>query len=85
MGARRGKSVLFPVHDLDRNFSYHKPTDGKIVRHQILREAGKELARVVTAKTAPGREQSLALTKIEEAIFWANASVARELEEQENA
>lgn len=80
MGARRGKPVIvFPVHDLDRNYTYHKPDDDKILRHQAIRESGRELAQLVITRTPPGREQSLALTKIEEAMFWANAAVAREV------
>ena len=38
--------------------------------------AGEELVEVTGA---PCREQSLAITALEEAMFWANAAIAREI------
>ena len=38
---------------------------------------GKTMARCILDRTPKSREQSLALTKLEEAIMWANASIAR--------
>jgi hypothetical protein len=62
---------------LDNDFTYHAPIEGQPQRYGDLREAGKTLARTVVEETPPSREQSLALTKIDEAIFWANAAIAR--------
>lgn len=64
--------------DLDVRFNYHAPDEDRITRHQAVREAARRMAVAVLQVTEPGREQALALTKIEEAMFWANASVARE-------
>lgn len=43
-----------------------------------LRLAMEELVATVLANTQPGREQSVALTKLEEASFFVIAAVARE-------
>lgn len=37
----------------------------------------KELAYMICQNTPTSREQSLALTNLEQAIFWANAAIAR--------
>ena len=69
---------------IENNFTYHKPFGNQPERYQQLRDGGKALAIQIVLQTPPSREQSLALTKLEEAIFWANAAIARnEVEPQE--
>lgn len=68
--------------DLDKRFNYHAPDEDKASCHQAVREAARRMAVSVLQATPKGREQSLALTKIEEAMFWANAAVARGTERQ---
>lgn len=65
--------------ELDRRFDYHSPEGDpwKIERHQLVRQTLKEAAMVVNGATPEGREQSLAITKLEEALLWANAAIAR--------
>ena len=63
--------------DIDNNFTYHPPKEGQQERYVAIREAGKGLANLVIAATPGSREQSLALTKLEEAVMWANAAIAR--------
>jgi hypothetical protein len=63
--------------DLDKRFTYHAPKADQPLRYVALREEGKHLASLILRTTPASREQSLALTKLEEAIFWANASIAR--------
>ncbi len=58
-------------------FTYHSPTEIKKEIYEKVRERFFELSISVRNLTEPGREQSLALTKIEEAMFWANAAIAR--------
>jgi hypothetical protein len=62
---------------IENNFTYHSPISGQPERYTALREQAKELAYRIAAYTPASREQSLALTKLEEAIFWANAAIAR--------
>ncbi|WP_100523371.1 Acb2/Tad1 domain-containing protein [Mycobacteroides abscessus] len=62
---------------LENNFKYHAPTGDKVTRHEQVREKCKELAYEVEKLCPNSRERSLALTKIEEAMMWANAAIAR--------
>lgn len=62
---------------LDNNFTYHPPKDGQADRFVEIRAAGKAFAELVADSTPESREQSLALTAIEEAVMWANAAIAR--------
>lgn len=59
------------------NFTYHKPRPEDLVIYNHLRDEAKELAFSINSMCPESREKSLALTKLEEAIMWANASVAR--------
>jgi hypothetical protein len=65
------------LHEIENNFVYHAPKDDQPQRYELLRGTGKNLAIQILQNTPPSREQSLAITKLEEAIFWANAAIAR--------
>lgn len=63
---------------LGRRFDYHKPSSEHIIRmHEIVREMHRQLAKFIDESIVESREKSLALTKIEESMFWSNAAVAR--------
>jgi hypothetical protein len=64
--------------DIRHRFAYHAPDAAKVQRHQTIRQAIETSALDVVEFTRPSREQSLALTHLEEAMFWANAAIARE-------
>lgn len=64
--------------ELDRRFSFHPADDDAASCHEAVRAAARGMALSVLQVTGPGREQALALTKIEEAMMWANAAIARE-------
>ena len=63
--------------DLDNRFDYHAPDDTARASHQSIRDACKDTAMVFTSLLPDSREASLALTHLEQAMFWANAAVAR--------
>lgn len=63
--------------DFDRNFTYHAPKPGQPERYESIRAKAKELAILISESCPPGRERSLAFTKLEESVMWANASIAR--------
>ncbi len=62
---------------LDKVFTYHPPKDGQPYIYECLRTAHKEVAEEVLLRCPPSRERSVALTHLETAAFWANASIAR--------
>ena len=63
--------------DLINRFTYHPPKNDQAQRYGAIRDAGLHFATFINAHTPPSREQSLALTHIEDAVMWANASIAR--------
>ena len=63
---------------IETNFSHHTPSDNQVDRYEYLRETAKKLAYAITERCQDSREKSLALTNLEQAVFWANASIARE-------
>lgn len=63
--------------NIDTNFVYHAPKADQPQRYEALRAAAKTLAEHFAQNCPPSRELSLALTKLEEAMMWANASIAR--------
>jgi len=62
---------------LERDFTYHAPQEGQPVRYEMIREQAKRFAIMILTATPASREQSLALTNLEQAVFWANAAIAR--------
>jgi len=64
--------------ELRNRFKYHKPGSEKIAKdHETVRDLCWGLAKVVSTITGDCREKSIAITKIEEAMMWANAAIAR--------
>lgn len=67
-----------PDWDLEYRFSYYPPTNLKAVEaHEAIREDCKRLAYTLKKNMPSGREASLALTNLEQTMFWANAAIAR--------
>lgn len=50
-------------------------------RHKEVDLKCEELATYISNNLPEGREQNLALTKLEEVMFWANAGIARSNDE----
>jgi hypothetical protein len=63
--------------ELKTRFTYHAPQGDQAHRYELLREAGWKFADMVDLLCPDSREKSLAVTKIEEAVMHANASIAR--------
>ena len=62
---------------VESDFMYHPPTGDQPERYQKIRDKARSLARLVIELCPDGRERSLALTKLEETVMWANAGIAR--------
>lgn len=74
----------FSYSDIENRFNYHRPPDDDAAeRHaqirDILREAASDIVTCIEhgVGAAGAREAALMLTKLEEAMFWANAALAR--------
>lgn len=63
--------------DLTNRFTYHPPKDGQPELYQRLRDEAKALAESIDEAAPDSREKSLAITSLEQAVFWANAAIAR--------
>lgn len=62
---------------LENDFTYHAPKPAQPERYTFLLYTARELAELIVAMSPKSREQSLALTKLEEAVFWVNAAISR--------
>lgn len=58
-------------------FRYHPPKDGQPEKYTKIRQQTAYLASDLVTLCPPSRELSLALTNLEQAVFWANAAIAR--------
>jgi hypothetical protein len=63
--------------DLDHIFTYHPPKDGQPARYEQIRQAALVFANLIEDLCPESRERTNAFTHIECAVFWANASIAR--------
>ena len=62
---------------IEYNFSFHPATDVTGPQHDAIRGLIRDAAHQLVDIVPDGREQSLMLTKLEEAMMWANAGIAR--------
>lgn len=63
--------------ELEKNFTYHPPTPEQKVKYNNIRDMAHQYAEYLYDNCPESRELSLALTKLEECVMWANASIAR--------
>lgn len=64
-------------NDLEKRFSHHQATNARAAIHDELRRECLMLAEYLSDTVPAGRELALALTKLEEVMFWGNAGIAR--------
>lgn len=70
---------------LINQYKHHAPKSDKIAAlHGNVRQELFVVANWINELLPRCREKSLALTKLEEAMFWANAAIARNQEVIEN-
>ena len=66
------------TNDIENRFSFHPAdTEAKQQAHETVRAQCRVLAHYWSGALPDGREKALAITKLEEAIMWANAAIAR--------
>jgi hypothetical protein len=62
---------------IENNFKYHPPKEGQPEKYEAIRSLAKGYAEAIDNLCPNSREKSLAMTKLEEAVFWANAAISR--------
>ncbi|MCP3885141.1 MAG: hypothetical protein GY700_06635 [Propionibacteriaceae bacterium] len=63
--------------EIDKRFTYHPPKEGQPQKYKTIRNFGAVLAKTINDNCPESREKSLAMTKLDEVVMWANASIAR--------
>jgi hypothetical protein len=73
-----GKRELANLEEeLDIRFKYHSPKGDQPARYEEISATARKLAEVVFGLAPRSRERDLAIARIEEAVMWANAAIAR--------
>lgn len=65
------------IHDIDSRINYHPPSERAQQLHQQARGLVRQTMIELNANLPDCRETALVMTKLEEALFWANAAIAR--------
>lgn len=65
-----------PKLNVEAIFTYHAPHGNQADRYVALREKALELAVLIQDTTPESREQSVALTNLQQTVMWANAAIA---------
>lgn len=64
--------------DIEHRFAFHAASrQEKADEHTSARQGCRQLADHLNTLLPEGREKSLAITHLEEVMFWANAAIAR--------
>jgi len=71
------KVVDMETAELENRFTYHPPKEGQADIYTDIRDRAFALVMFINSVCPESREKSLAVTKIEEAVMWANAGIAR--------
>jgi hypothetical protein len=70
---------MLDIAELADRFTFHPATTKERQdQHASVREACATLADLLNGWVPEGREKSLALTNLEQVMFWANAGIARQ-------
>lgn len=78
MSVTAGSTEEIDYGMLDTRFQFHPADEDRGTCHEAVRTAARTMAVRVLQVAPDSRERALALTKIEEAMMWANAAIARE-------
>jgi hypothetical protein len=63
--------------DLKNRFTYHAPKGSQALWYEDIRKQALNFARLLNKHCPDSCEKSLAIIHLEDAVMWANASIAR--------
>lgn len=66
--------------DIEHVFTYQPPKPEQIQHYEAIREAGKIFARAILDNSPPNDDQSIALLRVREAVMFANAAIALDVD-----
>lgn len=69
-------------NQIDNNYKSHNVDEVQAAQMNVIRLSCKELAERIEKHVPNSREKSLAFTNLEQVMFWANAGIARNKEEE---
>lgn len=76
-----GGLIVPKSEDIKARFKFYPATTAERGQaHQAARDTLRDAALVLSRFVPEGREFSLVLTNLEQAMFWANAAIARQPE-----
>lgn len=64
------------IAQIENVFSYHPPHGDQAYRYEQLRDGARRLAHTAQMYCPESRELSIALTKLQEFVMFANAAIA---------
>ena len=70
------KVPMTKQEQINNSFTYHRPWGTQPARYEAIRAKAKEFAEFLVANTPYSREQSVAITHLEESVMWANKAIA---------
>jgi hypothetical protein len=65
------------IDEIENRYTYHPPKGDQPERYEKIRAAAKRFAHVVQELCPNSPERAHAKDRIDEAVMWANASIAR--------
>ena len=65
------------TEEITKRFTYHSPKADQSKRYEQMRNEAKSLAMTINTLCPECREKSTAFSRLEEAVMWANAAIAR--------
>lgn len=65
------------MNDLTKRFMPHVPRNSQIKKFEEIRGEARLLATTIYDLCPDGEERAASITRLEEVVFWAHASIAR--------
>ena len=65
------------MKNFENIYTYHAPKNTQPQRYEAIRKKARELATLIELSCPESSEKTTAYTRLEEAVMWANASIAR--------